>query len=69
MAVGYIILRNETILFNEAVATYILRRIIFPTASWMGVLSIALTISLSSILPIMVAARIVSRRPVLRIEE
>ena len=69
MAVGYVILRNETILFNEAVATYIERRIIFPTASWMGILSIALTISLASIIPIMVAARMVSRRPVLMIEE
>jgi ABC-type lipoprotein release transport system permease subunit len=68
-AVGYIILRNETALFNQAVATYIERRIIFPSIALRSILSIAVTVSLSSIIPILVAARIVSRRPVLMIEE
>lgn len=67
--VGYIILRNETALFNQAVATYIERRIVFPSTALTSILSIALTVSLSSIIPIIVAARMVSRRPVLMIEE
>ena len=68
-AVGFISLRGETALFNAAVATYIERRIVFSQAAKMSLLSIALTVSLASILPILLASRIVSRRPVLMIEE
>ena len=68
-AVGFISLRGETEIFNTAVAASLERHMVFPPSSQLSLIIVTGLLIVSTVVPIIVAARRVSGHPMWRIEE
>jgi len=68
-AVGFISLRGETQVFNTAVAASLERHIVFPPSSQLSLIIVVGLLIVSTVVPILLAARRVSSHPMWRIEE
>jgi len=67
--VGFISLRGETEIFNTAVAAALERHIVFPPSAQLSLVVVVGLLIVSTVVPILVAARRISSNPMWRIEE
>lgn len=68
-AVGFISLRGETEIFNAAVSAALERHIVFPPSAQLSLALVLGLLIVSTVAPILVAARRISSHPTWRIEE
>lgn len=68
-AVGYILLRGEIEMFNSISQASIERRMVFPPGAQLSLLAVLAVILLSVVIPILLAARRASLRPIWTLEE
>ncbi|MFQ6052682.1 MAG: FtsX-like permease family protein [Candidatus Bathyarchaeia archaeon] len=68
-AVGLISLRGETEIFNAAASAALERRVVLPPSTLLSLAVVAGLVIVSTVVPILLAARRVSNNPIWRIEE
>jgi ABC-type lipoprotein release transport system permease subunit len=69
LSVGYITLIGETEIFNRASAFGIERKIVYPLSAKINLLIIIGLLILSTVIPILIAVKRITRNPDLKLEE